>query len=316
MSNHRLIQELTEWTLDNPGAAPPPLLQQELDRSPALADEWRKTRQWIEAVHRPESWQGDDDFFARLNHNAMREKRRAALTEPTRRELSLDWLSTSWFEPIFTWKRAFAAAAAVMLIVPVFYLSFSTYTHIGQVEFARGAVIQESFDDPYLASNSGIHRGQTLQTTTDAQSVIELDNGVRVYVDARSRLQFNGPKQIALHVGRAYFDVPKGTDGFTVTLPHGEVRVIGTAFAIEIKPENSQVTVSRGVVEVSNQDEHTVVRQGNETRLAKNGLPAIQQVPQINTRINWVAKLHKDWNEQDMKRYFPSLAAPEANGEE
>lgn len=310
MIDKRLLNEMVEWKLDHPSAELPPRYQNALNESSELNHEWRRTQGWLQALHQPETWEPEDHFFQSLAQNAVREKRRAALSDSTRRELALDRVAGAWFDAVFSWRKFAPAAFIAVLLFPALYFSYNSYNNIGTVQFTIGAVRMESSGAPTIQRETIVERGQTIQTTTESQTIVELENGVIAYVDARSRMTLLSPKKIELHVGRVYFDVPKGGKGFEVALPHGEVRVLGTAFSIEISPESSEVMVARGVVEVANQQEQVMVRQGYQSALARSGRPALKQF-QDNTQFQWASDLHRDWDKEEMKRYFPSLAAPE-----
>ncbi|MDP8245608.1 MAG: FecR family protein [Candidatus Hinthialibacter antarcticus] len=310
MIDKRLMNEMVEWKLDHPGAELPPHYQNALNESEELFEEWKRTQGWLQALHQPETWEPEDNFFQSLTQNAVREKRRAALSDSTRRELALDKVAGEWFNAVFSWRKVVTVAIVAALLFPTLYVSINTYNNIGAVQYTAGAVMLESSGAPTIQRQTTVKRGQTIQTTTESQTIVELDNGVIAYVDARSRLTLLSPKKVALHVGRVYFDVPKGGKGFEVALPHGEVRVLGTAFSIEISPESSEVMVARGVVEVANQQEKVMVRQGYQSSLAKSGLLPIQRY-RDNKQFQWANDLHQDWDKEEMKRYFPSLAAPE-----
>lgn len=310
MRDKRLINEMVEWILDHPGAELPPQYQKVLDESNELSKEWKRTQGWLQALHQPETWEPEDNFFQSLAQNAMREKRRAALSDSTRRELALDKVAGAWFDYVFNIRKVAVVALFAAFLFPALYFSISAYKNIGTIQYAEGAVMLESTGAPTVQLETIVERGQTVQTTTESQTIVKLKNGVIAYVDARSRMTLVNPRKIELHVGRAYFDVPKSGKGFEVVMPHGEVRVLGTAFSIEIKPENSKIIVARGVVEVSNQEERVMVRQGYQSELAKSGLPSLIAF-QGNSNFQWVTQLHKEWDKEEMKRYFPSLAAPE-----
>ncbi len=314
MTNKRLINEMVEWKLDYPGTDLPPQYQDALNESPELETEWKRTQGWLSALHKPEHWQPKENFFNTLTQNAVREKRRAALSDSTRRELALDQIAGEWFGSVLNWRMALSYAVFALVLLPAIYFSLSAYNSIGAVQFTAGAVMMETSGAADVQRETAIYRGQTVQTTTESQTIIVLDNGVIAYVDARSRLTLHSPKEVELHIGRVYFDVPKSGKGFTVGLPHGEVRVLGTAFSIETSPQASNISVARGVVEVSNHQEQVIVRQGYRSALARSGLPAVKQF-HGNRQFQWTRDLHSDWDREEMKRYFPSLAAPEQNNQ-
>ncbi|MBI1390675.1 MAG: hypothetical protein GC154_19770 [bacterium] len=311
MNKDRLLRELTEWKLDHPGADPPPHLREAMKGDSSMEADWKSTQAWIAKLHQPDEWKPDDAFFERLTQNAVREKRRAALSDSTRRELSLE--RTVWGIPVWLlgWKPVLTAAVFLFVIAPASAWFYNAYETIGSVQFANGYVMTESASSPAVNRDAPIRRGQTIQTASAAQSVISLESGVHISLDSRSRITFNNAGEIALHMGRVYFDVPAGASGFKVNLPQGDVRVIGTSFSIEVTRDGDSILVTRGVVQVANSIDSKLVRQGNLSTLQKNAAPSVTPAPDVAAKVAWVRKLNDEWDKEDMKRYFPSLAAPE-----
>ncbi len=95
-------------------------------------------------------------------------------------------------------------------------------------------------------------------------SELILSDGSRVYLDGDSAINthFTGQERnVELIRGRAWFDVTRNENlPFNVTGGDATVHVLGTAFAVELEPEQTKVTVERGLVAVNGQ-------QGAEVRL-------------------------------------------------
>jgi len=92
-------------------------------------------------------------------------------------------------------------------------------------------------------------------TAPGARAEVLLADGSRAYLDGDSAIavDFRGTaRSLRLLRGRAWFDVaPDPARGFTVQAGAVEAQVLGTAFAVELAPQVTGVTVERGRVAVA-----------------------------------------------------------------
>lgn len=158
-------------------------------------------------------WKGTDAIAEMPGFLSLRAK--ALTTMETAREASRGWRGG--------WQRAFAAAAAVILML------------IGGVWYLAGG------PDAYA---TGIGERQ----------VVRLEDGSRVSLDASSRVTvaYSGDKRmLVLERGRAKFDVAKDPlRPFTVTAGHKTVVATGTAFSVELLRDQMRVLLYEGHVAV------------------------------------------------------------------
>ncbi|MGC9330235.1 MAG: FecR domain-containing protein, partial [Candidatus Hinthialibacter sp.] len=150
-----------------------------------------------------------------------------------------------------------------------------------------------------------------VQTPQHAESIILLESGAEVCIAPLSRVTFLDGKTVRLDHGRAYFDIAKQESGFHVVLPHGAVKVLGTAFHISVAQGRSTVIVTRGVVQVFNANAAEKVFSGMESVIAPSLRPS---APRPSTRIlaqtRWVNQVRENRNQEELRKYYPSLAAP------
>ena len=123
--------------------------------------------------------------------------------------------------------RNFAAAFALCTVAGALFLSFDNEQKWPQRDFA---------------------------TTIGEQRIITLSDGSKVQLNTNSRLRVqysSDQRTVNLSQGEAYFDVSKEFDRpFIVLVPGGSITAVGTAFNIEIDPQQTLVTVTEGVVRV------------------------------------------------------------------
>lgn len=307
-----LLQELTNWAIDRPDAALPERLQRHIYECSRCRSEWESIRAWRQLLRAEEEiWQPEEGFFERLTDQAMLEKRRAALTESTRRDLALD--GSGWWavfqKPAYRW--APSLAIFLLIVLPLSYWTYFSFDTIGRFDFSSGQVIAQA--DRPLDPRKGmtIQRNTVVQTPQNAESIVLLKSGAEVSVAPLSRVTFIDRRTVRVDRGKAFFDLPKQKGGFVVQLPQGEARVLGTAFEVSVSPERSTVTVARGVVQVSNVDASVRVERDMESVVALGQRPAVPRKTQRLAQIAaWVSTIQEQRNQEELRKYYPSLAAP------
>ena len=119
---------------------------------------------------------------------------------------------------------------------------------------------------PQLATNTD---QQQFVSKVGEQLNIELSDGTHILLNTNSRLQVDYQamqRQVTLHRGEAFFDVTRDLERpFVVTAGSAEVRVLGTAFNVLMQRGQSEITVTEGVVRVTE-------RNAPATRAAESAL--------------------------------------------
>lgn len=307
-----ILQELTNWAIDRPDTALPERLHAHIQECAHCRSEWESIRGWTQLL-RPEeeSWQPEEGFFDHLTEQAMREKRRAALTESTRRDLALD--GSGWFaifqKPVYRWLPSLAVL--LLIALPLGYWIHHSLETIGQFDFSSGQVIAQADRPLDPREGMAIQRNTIVQTLQDSESIVLLESGAEICVAPLSRVTFVDKHSVRVDHGKAYFDISRQKSGFTVMLPQGEARVLGTAFEISVARGQATVTVARGVVQVSNNGASVRVEKDMESIVVLGQRPAVpqrtQRLPQIAA---WVNRMQEQRNQEELRKYYPSLAAP------
>ncbi len=307
-------KEFLTWSIDHRGEDIPKRYRTHLEECESCRTEFGSIHQWVRVLQPQVEWTPEEGFYDRLVEGAMREKRRAAITESTRRDLALD--TTGFFSIFQRSGLRFAPVAIVLLLVltPLTLYINNSISTIGEFKYTSGHVIAQANAPLQTRKDDPIRKGTTLHTPIDTESVVLLESGAEVCVAPRSRLTFIGKRTVRVELGRAYFDMPKQKHGFDVLLPNGTVRVLGTAFAVEVTKDETVVTVTRGLVEVDNERAKVSVRSGNKSVLKPNQTPTMEQAKRIRQTIRWVTALREKRNQEELRTYYPSLAAPTPKG--
>ncbi|MEW6238531.1 MAG: FecR family protein [Candidatus Omnitrophota bacterium] len=304
-------KELLAWAVDRPGESPPAVCRDHIAQCGNCAKEWTRLQKWAILLRSKEEWTPEEGFFERLTANAMREKNRAALTESTRRDLSLD-SSGGLFAFLRTplQRRWIFAGAVFAILLPLAFIAYGSYDAIGQIDYAGGLVFNQTAFSKEIRKEDVVSRGTAIQTAADAESIVRLKGGSEVFVDSRSRVAFVDNRTVRLELGRAYFDVAPNRKPFEITTPNGAIAVLGTAFAVDVNGDETVVTVTRGTVQLSNSAGLVRIAKGGEGIANQNKQPILREAQRMNQTIKWISSLLEKRNEEDLRTYYPSLAPP------
>jgi hypothetical protein len=123
----------------------------------------------------------------------------------------------------------------------------------GEVTLAKLTGRASAFDEGAwkdVAEGQSFPQGRRLRTEPGAKASLALPDGSRVDVAADSEL-FAFADRIRLRRGRARFDIRHRPERiFRVLVPDGEIRVLGTLFDVESRPQGTRVHLLHGRLEV------------------------------------------------------------------
>ena len=133
--------------------------------------------------------------------------------------------------------------------------------------------------------------GSLLRTDAHTRAYVKLADGTHIALDRSTKLALvgSGGRQARLEKGAIVADVAH-IDGQTASfaVPHGSVRVLGTKFSLRADDRSSAVAVSRGSVELSDNDGRKVsVRAGEEGRLFEKLPPYVSAAPGMAEALAW-----------------------------
>jgi len=307
----RVIQsELLSFLIEGKGETIPEACESHLQTCDHCRAEWHRLQGWMNLLRPDETWTPENDFLDRLVETAMQEKRRASLTESTVRDLGLR-NPQPWFRR-FTLTPRFSYAALLMMVVslPVAFFLFNAVQRIGSVEYLSGNVLVQNTSAAGGAIGESLSRNAALQTAKDAEVILTLKGGTEVLVASMSRMVLSDARTVKLDRGCAYFDIPKGQGRFQVITPDGTVQVLGTAFSVNVGKEESVVTVLDGVVQVMAGTQNLRVARGFEGVFNRQAQASSRRAELNRQMVRWISSLRIKRNEDELRRYYPSLAGP------
>ncbi len=145
--------------------------------------------------------------------------------------------------------------------------------------------LEAIIDCPFAVAGHGVPAGTSLSDSVDLAGGgrIELDAGAEAVADGTV-----GSPVLQLRRGRANCQVASraGRGPFTVQTPHGDLRVVGTAFRVEVT-DHTDLTVHEGVVEASCAGSIVAVMPGQRVRLTTGLPPSLFQAVDRVVRLDW-----------------------------
>jgi len=139
------------------------------------------------------------------------------------------------------------AAAAAVLLALLLWRPWQVQ-EAGRLTIVPGRGIElvragAALPAPALATRH-VQPGDVLRCRAPAE--VRLDDRVRLVLDAGSRVRLESAAAVTLEAGRAWFEVEPGA--FEVRTAHGPVRVLGTAFEVDVRAGALEVAVAHGRV--------------------------------------------------------------------
>lgn len=120
---------------------------------------------------------------------------------------------------------------------------------------------------------------------------IQLSDGSSVLLDADSALDVDfstTERRVRLLRGNAFFDITRSNAPFIVQAGSGEVRVLGTAFAVQLLESGGSVTLERGHVEVNTKEnlQTASLKPGQHVRFGVAGVDPVEDV-HLDDALAW-----------------------------
>ncbi len=147
--------------------------------------------------------------------------------------------------PVRWWS---VAAAAALLVAIGGWWSSSGPAPVATVVLSQGAA---------PAVGTTLPAGATVTVSAGARVRLRLASGSEVTLSDLADLLITTPDHLTLTRGHAELEIAprlSGAPPFVVSTPHGDTRVLGTSFRLEVDREETVVLVSHGQVQVERRD--------------------------------------------------------------
>jgi Ca-activated chloride channel family protein len=175
----------------------------------------------------------------------------------------------AWLAIVQPWKKPAPVAAAEIS---------------AKLELAAGEVLLEPAADSEgearrLLSGTPLPQGATLRTGEGARALVRLQDGTRVYLDAKTRVELR--EGLVLHEGRVWLDAP-GLDEGREPAPHqlgvATVALSEGGASLELSGEEARVYVAEGLAVVSGPGGRSEVGAGELARITGQAAPEVESV--------------------------------------
>ncbi len=212
------------------------------------------------------------------------------------------------------------AAAAAVTVVGVF-VAWHFLTQAGRVDTntatnnGRGGAVAPSPSPSVWDSRVGsfltpqarkataapeeVKPGGTIKTAAGQRRRVALDDGSILYVNQKSELRVDGPREVTLAAGEAFIEVSprQAADAgatFVVHTAGRTVTALGTKFAVRVADKTTSVVVAQGKVSVSSakgdSSGASLVQAGRQL-LADGGTDRVAPAPRVTEELQWTRDL-------------------------
>jgi len=144
-------------------------------------------------------------------------------------------------------RAAWAAAVAALAIGAALWVPQFT-APIASLDRVHGSVSADA--DP-LEAGARLRRGAAVETAPESGALLRYSPGLTVRLDAGTRVAMVDRATLRLDAGRVYIAVAPGTAGsFVVRTALGDVRHVGTRYAVSSRDGGLEVAVREGEVRI------------------------------------------------------------------
>ena len=144
----------------------------------------------------------------------------------------------------------------------------------------------------FVFNTSGI---QTVITQSTEKTVVRLPDGSEVWLNSQSTLRYTkkfSTKERKVHLtGEAYFTIVKGEKPFVVCTENARTQVLGTAFNVWARHQETRVIVKRGHVRLTRSSRDSVsvdLIKNQMSRIDQQSPPENPQSVNAENRIGWM----------------------------
>jgi len=149
--------------------------------------------------------------------------------------------------PVGAWPVWAAAGLLVLLLAGVHLLGRRADEAAALGRAGEGVYVLGGDGDRLAPPGGRVGAGDLLGADEPAE--VRIGTRARIVLDAAARLRLDGPEEVRLEAGRAFFEVEGGA--FRVVTPAGPVEVTGTAFEVALTEGGLEVSVLAGRVEAA-----------------------------------------------------------------
>jgi len=216
---------------------------------------------------------------------------RTAVAEAARRP-ELPQAHRRWQRPALALAAGLAVAAVALGIIesrpPVAPATIARITRIGGPVEAGGTGNWQ----PVTAGQS-LAMGEEVVTGPTGKAALTLRRGVTLRLDTDTRIALAGIDRIRVERGAVYLDAgskPVPDSSVEIDSPFGNTRHLGTQYEVRVTPDDMQVSVREGLVELATTNaKPTVAKAGEQLLVSPAGAVERIAIDKHGPRWNWIS---------------------------
>jgi len=129
--------------------------------------------------------------------------------------------------------------------------------------------------------------GHHTMTASVTNEKIDLPDGSEVFLTEGSTLSYDRTGRNVTLKGQAYFDVARDESRpFIISMNHGSIEVLGTAFEVKESDSDTRLTVTEGKVKYASNSASDIVRVG-EAAILRHTTGAIDELTYDDSVLRW-----------------------------
>jgi ferric-dicitrate binding protein FerR (iron transport regulator) len=209
-----------------------------------------------------------------------------------------------WQRPAMALAAGLAVAAVALGVIqsspPAAPATVARITRIGGPVEAGGTGNWQP-----VAAGQSLAAGQEVVTGPTGKAALALPRGVTLRLDTNTRIALAGIDRIHVERGAVYLDAgarPEPASSVQIDSPFGSTRHLGTQYEVRVTPDDMQVSVREGRVELATADTTPTVAQAGE-QLLVSPAGAVERIAldKHDPRWNWIGDVTPPFSIEDRR---------------
>lgn len=181
---------------------------------------------------------------------------------------------------------------------------------VGMVTFEQGSV-RSSTEDMLVRRRvqklAPVHENQQYVLGPESTLMLSLAGPTHIKVTGDTSLEVINARNLKVNSGRVWLNVAKDKSKFRVMTPSGDITVFGTKFGVEVRGDETFVTLQEGSVHVENNLTFAVLEANMRVRMRANQVELTPERVDAKEQMAWAFAIQP---EQEAQEAFFSTVRP------
>lgn len=173
----------------------------------------------------------------------------------------------------------------------------ATAQTVGMVTYEQGSVrslTQDMLVRRRVQLEAPVLANQQYRSGADSAVMLSLAGPTVVKAGENTELEVINARNLVVNQGRVWLNVAKDKSKFRVMTPSGDITVFGTKFGVEVRPDETVVTLQEGTVHVENNMTFAVLEPDMMIRMRSNQVTLEPERIDAKERLAWAFALQGD----------------------